>query len=160
MSIIALSAFAVPQPVKDIPAGALGIWQIPELDISIPVYAGSSVGKTVQQVIDDPHSAAWERWGKAYGIGDHYNSEAGKSFWRVERIRPCMLAFFHRKDGIYKYECYSTHVADVKSYGWIVNNNIILPHSSKDIVCSCCVGGDSKRNYLACFRLKGKEKNV
>lgn len=154
------STFAVPIAHPDIPDKSLGIWQIPELNINIPVYAKSDVGKTDQQIVDDENSADWMRWGCAYQIGDHYNSQAGKGNWRIDKVKPLMLAYFFRKDGCHKYECYLTAVANVKSYGFVVCNQLLNPHSSKDILTACCVGGDSKRNFVAVFRYVGKQKYV
>ena len=91
-------------------------------------------------------------------IGDHYAS--GSSFaggrWCMEKIQPLATAYFKQRDGIFRYECYQTAVADVKYGYYYIGNLIFSPTSSKDIINSCCVESDSKRNYLAIFRYVGK----
>lgn len=154
-----LSAYALPTPRIEIPDNANGVWDIPELNITIPVYTAHIKGKSEQAVTDDPDSACITPWGKAYTIGDHYGSTAGKGTWNISKVRPGMLGFFHKPDGMHRYECYVVHLADVKGFEiYSSDGHLIEPHSSKDIACASCVGGDSKRNYLAVFRYKGKEK--
>jgi len=140
--------FCVAKPCT-IPNGAVGVWQIPDLSVSVPVYAPKQ-GKTEQQIIDAVNSASYVRWGCAYEIGDHYGALGGA--WRIDKIQPLMVAFFVKPEGTYRYECYRTCVADVKPYGYRIGSNPVNPYSSKDILCACCVGSDSSRNYLAVFR--------
>ena len=146
--------FYAPVPCT-IPEGSIGIWQIPDLNVFVPVYAPAK-GKSEQQIIDEADSASWVRWGCAYEIGDHTNSLTGKGRWQVNKIQPLMVAFFIKLEGIYRYECYRTCVADVKPYGYRIGSNPVNPYSSKDILNACCVGSDSKRNFLAVFRYVGK----
>ena len=136
-----------------VPDGAVGLWTIPDLHILVPVYAPSK-GKTEQQIVDAENSASYVRWGCAYEIGDHCGALGGT--WRMDRVHPLMVAFFVKPDGVYKYECYRTCVADVKPYGYRIGSNLVNPYSSKDILCACCVGSDSKRNFLAIFRYLAK----
>ena len=138
-----------------IPDGAIGIWQIPDLSILVPVYAPGK-GRTEQQIIDAENSASWVRWGCAYEIGDHCLSLNGKGRWCINKVEPLMPAFFIRREGTYKYECYRTCVADVKAYGYRIGSVPVQPYSSKDILNACCVGSDSSRNFLAVFRYVGK----
>ena len=133
-----------------IPEGAVGVWQIPDLKIIVPVYATGK--RSEQQIIDAENSASWVRWGCAYEIGDHYNSNDGGGKWRIDKVTPLTVAFFVKPEGTFKYECYRTCVADVKPYGYRILSNPVQPYSSKDILCAACVGSDSKRNYLAVFR--------
>lgn len=152
--MIDLSACVVPQKC-DIPQGAVGVWQIPELDIIIPVYAKGR--KTEQQIINDEDSSAYVRWMTAYQIADHYDSKAGRGKWRIDKVRPLMIAFFVKPNETLRYECYRTCVADVKAYGlYTINGIAVTPYSSRDIMCNCCVGSDNKRNFLAVFRYLGR----
>lgn len=136
-----------------IPDGAIGVWQIPDLKVIVPVYAPSK-NKTEQQIVDAENSASYVRWGCAYMIGDHCGSLGGN--WRINKVQPLMVAFFAKPEGAYKYECYRTCVADVKPYGYRIGGNPVNPYSSKDILNACCVGSDSRRNFLAVFRYLGK----
>lgn len=149
-----LSAFVIPQSC-DIPNGAIGVWQIPELDVSIPVYSKGK--KSEQEIINDENSAAYVHWLNAYQIADHYDSKAGRGKWRIDMVRPLMLAFLIKPNETLRYECYRTCVADVKAYGlYTINGIAVTPYSSRDILCNCCVGSDNKRNFLAIFRHLGK----
>ena len=149
-----LSAFVVPQNCS-IPDGAVGVWQIPELDISIPVYIRGK--KSEQQIINDENSAAYVRWLTAYQVADHYDSKAGRGKWRIDKVRPLMVAYFVKPNETLRYECYRTCVADVKAYGlYTIQGIAVTPYSSRDIMCNCCVGSDSRRNFLAVFRYLGR----
>ena len=139
-----------------IPTGAVGVWQIPDLDISIPVY--NSNYQNIQKIIDDENSAALSRWCNAYDIGDHCGaiSSNGKGKWRMDKIHPAMSALFIKPSGTFKYSCVMAALADVKSWGYVVNGAMLTPKSSTDILNSCCVGSDSARNYVAVFKYDGK----
>lgn len=148
------SAFAIPQQCI-IPEGSIGVWQIPELDISIPVYTKGK--KSEQAIIDEENSAAYVHWMTAYQVADHYDSKAGRGKWRIDKVHPLTLGYFVKPDGTYKYECYRTCVADVKAYGiYTVCGVVVTPYSSKDIMCNCCVASDNKRNFIAVFRYLSK----
>lgn len=148
------SALVIPQSCN-IPEGSIGVWQIPELDISIPVYIKGK--KSEQAIIDEENSAAYVHWMTAYQVADHYASKAGRGTWRIDKVHPLTLGYFVKPDGIYKYECYRTCVADVKAYGiYTVSGVVVTPYSSKDIMCNCCVSSDNKRNFIAVFRYLNK----
>lgn len=143
---------------KEIPAKSAGLWYVPSIKACVPVYAVSAYSS--QGVIDAENSAAYCKYGACMDIGDHYNSKTndGKGLWCMDKITPLDTAYFKRPDGITKYECYECAVADVK-YGWyMVGNKVISANSSKDIINSCCVGKDSKRNFISLFRVVGKVK--
>lgn len=146
-----LSSFVLPRPCT-IPDKALGVWQIPDLDIMIPVYSANY--KDLQKVIDDPNSAAQTKWCSAVDIGDHYNSVStnGKGKWCMDKIHPGMTAFYVKKTGTSKYTCQFSAIADVKPWGYLCNGNVVQPHSSKDVLNSCCVGSDATRNYISLFK--------
>lgn len=147
--------FYAPKPCE-VPKGAVGVWQIPDLDIMIPVY--NSNYKNIQKILDDENSAAMSRWCSAYDIGDHCGSISsnGKGKWRMDNIKPGMVAFFVKPNETTMHSCVMTAIADAKSWGYLVNGQMLTPHSSKDILNSCCVGSDSTRNYVSVFKLVGK----
>ena len=135
-----------------IPDGAYGIWEIPKLKIKLPVYFSDA--KHLQDVIDREESALIDRWLNAYRIVDHFGSEGmgGKGDWNIQQVMAGAYAYMTRPDGKYKYECYLTAIADVKTYGYSVCGRLLTPVSSKDILTACCVGIDSTRNYVAVFK--------
>ena len=139
-----------------IPKGAVGVWQIPDLNINIPVYHVSKAQE--QKTIDAENSAAMVSWCNAYDIGDHCGSisSIGKGIWRMDNIKPGMVAFFVKEKETTRHSCVLSAIADVKSWGYMVNGTMLYPHSSKDILNSCCVGSNSSKNYIALFKLDGK----
>lgn len=150
-----MPSFVIPQNCV-IPDKAIGVWQIPDLNISIPVYSANKSNE--QKIIDDQNSAAQVKWCSAVDIGDHSDSLSsnGKGRWNMDKIRPSMVAFYVKKNGTYKYSCVLSAIADVKSWGYYVNGSMLYPRSSTDILNSCCVGSDSTRNYVSLFKYEGK----
>ena len=73
-----LSDCVIPRKVE-IPDGAYGVWQIPELNIMIPLYLGSTKDKTMV-IIDAENSASIRRFGAGRIIEDHAESKAGSVY--------------------------------------------------------------------------------
>ena len=142
-----------------IPNGAYGIWHVPSLNIQIPVYLKNN--STRQQIVDKKESALIDPWVNAYRIADHFCSVGlnAKGIWNMQQIMVGAEAYLTKADGTYQYECYMTAIADVQSYGYTVGGRLLTPLSSLDILNACCVGLDSKRNYVAIFRCKRKLKS-
>ena len=141
---------------QEVPAKSAGLWYVPSIKSCVPIYSVNAYA--AQAVIDADNSAAYCRYGACMDIGDHYNSKtnAGKGLWCMDKITPLDTAYLKTRDGLTKYECYECAVADVK-YGWyMIGSRVISANSSKDIINSCCVGTDSKRNFIAIFRYVGK----
>ena len=137
-----LQDYAVPQQ-KEIPEDAYCIWQIPELDISVPVYTHGE-----QETIDADDSALLTPYGRAYRIGDHRGS-GGK--WYIEKIPLNTLAFMVKRDEIIRYRCFAVMRVDVLGSVFGINGRIVTEYSSTDIICSCCAENENER-YLAFFR--------
>ena len=141
-----------------IPKGAYGVWSVPSLNIQIPVYLKQNSKK--QKIVDDKESALIDPWVNANQIADHFCSVGlnGKGIWNMQQIMVGSDAYLTKEDGTYQYECYMTAIADVQPYGYTVGGRLLTPLSSLDILNTCCVGLDSKRNYVAIFRCKRKLK--
>lgn len=141
-----------------IPKGAYGVWSVPSLNIQIPTYFKQNSKR--QKIVDDKESALIDPWVNAYQIADHFCSTGinGKGVWNMQQIMVGTDAYFTKEDGIFQYECYMTALADVQPYGYTVGGRLLTPLSSLDILNACCVGLDSKRNYVAIFRCKRKLK--
>lgn len=142
-----------------IPKNAYGVWSVPSLNIQLPVYLKNN--STRQQIVDNKESALIDPWVNAYRICDHFCSVGlnGKGVWSMQQIMLGAEAYMTKPDGCYQYECYMTAIADVQSYGYTVGGRLLTPLSSLDILNVCCVGLDSKRNYVAVFRCKRKLKS-
>lgn len=148
------SLFVIPRPCE-IPKGAYGIWQIPEFDIAMPLYQRN--GKSIQQVIDDEHSALIMPFGAGSIILDHADSEGeDRGYWQIGMVHPDTLACLIRLDGTLKYQCSSVYRVICNGSGYMHEGKFLQPKLTTDIFCNCCATKDAKENYLAWFKYKGK----
>ena len=149
-------AIQVPSPVK-VPDDAVGVWQVPKLKTSSPLFIKSSE-KSAQDIVDDRDSALLAKYGVGQIIADHYGSKIGndKNRWTLEDINVEDIAWFIEDGKITKYECYMVCVADVCGSWFRINGTTLLPYYPYDIICRCCVHKDTDHNYLAFFRLVGE----
>lgn len=142
--------FAVPRKC-DIPEGAYGVWQIPELDIAIPLYKGSGKAK-IQEIVDKENSASIRPWGCGRIIEDHADSVAGRGKWRIERVTPDTLGFLVLPDKTEQYVC--NRVLRAKRYNtcFTCDGVGVYPRSATDILCVCCATSDATEVYIAAFK--------
>ena len=98
-----LSDCVIPRKVE-IPDGAYGVWQIPELDIVIPLYKGVGQAKT-QAIVDKANSASIRQFGAGRVIEDHAESKAGQGRWQIGRVTPDMVGFLILPDKTEQYIC-------------------------------------------------------
>lgn len=147
--------FAIPRKCE-VPVGAYAVWQIPDLNVTIPVYQGSG-GMDSQRQIDAENSASIYRFGIGRIIGDHAESKAGKGIWNVGEIRPDMLGFLCMPNGeVIKYECNQVCHVMVHPNCYTLDGMSVYPRSSSDIMCISCANPQGTENYLAVFKYKGK----
>lgn len=139
---------------ESIPEGASGLWKIPDLHICVPIYTGTQA--EYQDIVDKDDSALFAQYSIAYIIADHACSKTSydTGLWRIDEFNIGTKAYLVKKDGFYLYECYLLAVADTKNYPWrhSINEKILTPFSSTDIVNISCVGQNSKENYVAFFK--------
>ena len=137
----------------DIPEDSVGIWSVPSIHYSCPVYTAHT-WREWQPIVDAEQSMLMNMYMNCYAISDHHGSIGldGESKWLVEDIRLLSTAYLITPTETRKYECYMTAVAVPESWGYLVNGRAIQPTSSLDILVRCCVGSDSTRNYIAMFR--------
>ena len=138
----------------EIPDKSMGIWTIPDLDIEIPVYSWKNNMYNSQAIVDEVNSACYSPYCNAFIISDHAGSIStnGKGIWQMENVTLDMTAFFRKRDYTMSYTCYSLYRADWHTWGYTINGSMILPHSSKDILCASCVDSTGKQVYLAVFK--------
>ena len=150
-----VSRFAIPQKCK-VPVGAYAVWQIPDLDITIPLYQG--VGRLdSQRKVDEENSASIFRFGIGRVIADHAESKAGKGVWNVGDFKPDMLGFMVMPSGeTLKYECNQVCHVMVHTTCYTLDGIGVYPRSSTDVMCVSCVNPQGTENYLAVFKYKGK----
>ena len=139
-----------------IPDKALGVWQIPDIKVSIPVYSNTMYRYDPQKIVDAENSACYQPYCQAYAIYDHAGSNGT---WFMNKVTLDMDAYFVKKDVTIKYVCYELCKADKHSWGYTINGQMVMPKSSKDIMCSSCVDSTGKTVYLALFKEDGRLNN-
>ena len=148
-----ISNFVIPQQCR-IPKNAYGIWQIPELNIIIPLYEKKN--KTAQQIIDEELCALILPFGKGRIILDHSGSNGlGEGYWDIGMVHPDMIAFLTTNKNTIQYQCNAVYKVQCKGSQYFHENRFIYPVSSLDIACNCCVGTNVLENYMAMFKYKG-----
>lgn len=149
-----LSEFAIPRKC-DIPDGAYGVWQIPELDIVIPLYKGGGLAKT-QAIVDKENSASIRQFGAGRVIEDHAESKAGQGRWQIGRVTPDMAGFLILPDKTEKYICNRVLRAYRHTTCYTCDGVGVYPRSATDILCVCCAKADATEVYIAAFKYKCK----
>lgn len=149
-----MSQFVIPRTC-DIPEGAYGVWQIPELDIVIPLYQGAGSKKT-QEIVDKENSASIRKFGVGRVIEDHADSKAGKGKWRIGNVTPDMVGFLVLPDRTERYICNRVLRAIRYDTCFTCDGVGVYPRSATDILCVCCAKADATEVYIAAFKYKGK----
>lgn len=140
---------ALPSPVK-IPDGAYGIWQVPSINTSTPLYRG-----TEKEIADAENSAIYRRYNIGWLICDHAGSEVGAGIWHVENIKVGDSAFLITDVSITEYYCYLVEEVDFTPKCYLLDGVEQYPHRDTDIICASC-SNRPKIEYLAFFRLVGE----
>lgn len=150
-----MSQFAIPRKC-DIPINAYAVWQIPELDIVIPLYQAKNKVEAQNQV-DEKNSASIYKFGVGRTIADHANSKAGTGKWDVGQFKPDMLGFMIFENGkIDKYICNQVCRVKVCSGGYTLDGMGVYPKKVTDIMCVSCANSKGTENYLAIFKYVGE----
>jgi len=147
---MSISKYAIPRKCE-IPDGAYGVWQIPELDIMIPLYKGPSKAKT-QKIIDKENSASIRSWGCGRIIEDHAESVAGRGKWQIGKVLPDMLGFLVLPDKTEQYVCNRVLRAKRFNTCFTCDGVGVYPRLVTDILCVCCATGDASEVYIAAFK--------
>lgn len=148
-----LGQFAIPRRAE-IPVGSVGVWQIPSIDVSIPLYQATNA--TQQSVVDAEDSAMLRRYGAGRIIVDHADSKAGDGAWGLWRINLKDVGFLIGPDKTLSYECIQLCIVDAQRSCYTFDGAAVYPHRATDILCLSCVGSDSKHNYMAYFKQIGE----
>lgn len=150
-----LSLFTIPRKCE-IPNGAYGVWQVPELDIMIPVY--SATNATAQKIIDDENSATIRKWGVGRIIEDHLESISmnHRGIWNVGEFKPDTVGFLVTPKTTYRYITKSVCRAIRQNTCYMLDGVPQWPRYSTDIFCISCTDGTAKEVYLAAFKYAGK----
>lgn len=147
-----MSEFVIPRQCE-IPEGAYGVWQIPELNIVIPVYEAKNL-KQAQAQIDEKNSASIYKFGVGRTIADHAKSKAGTGKWDVGKFRPDMLGFLVTAKGTSEYVCNQVCRVKVHTGGYTLDGLGVYPKLYTDIMCASCANKQGTENYLAMFKYK------
>lgn len=152
-----LSQFVVPRKCE-IPAGAYGVFQVPEYNIMIPLYQANNAN--AQKIIDDPNSATIRPWGVGRIIEDHLDSISmnGKGVWNVSDFRPDTVAFIVTEKVTFCYASKFLCRAVRHTTCYTCDNQYLYPRSSTDICTISCVDATAKDVYFAIWRYTGNIK--
>ena len=127
-----MTQFVIPRKC-DIPVRAYGVWQIPELNIVIPLYQGTGQRK-VQEIVDRENSASIRKFGVGYLIEDHADSKAGHGHWQIGNVTPDTVGFLVLPDKTERYVC--NRVLRAKRYNtcFTCDGVGVYPRSATDIL--------------------------
>lgn len=149
-----ITQFVIPRKC-DIPEGAYGVWQIPEMDIVIPLYQGVGAKKT-QDIVDKENSASIRKFGVGHIIEDHADSKAGHGIWQIGKVTPDMTGFLVLPNKTERYICNRVQRAKRYTSCFTCDGVGVYPRSATDILCVCCANTDATEVYIAAFKYKGK----
>ena len=144
---------AIPRKAE-IPVGAVGVWQIPSIDVSIPLYQATNA--TQQSVVDAEDSAMLRRYGAGRVIVDHADSKAGSGKWELWQVSLKDVGVLIEPAKTLIYECVQLCIVDVQRTCYTFDGSSVYPRRATDILCLSCVGNDSKHNYMAYFKQIGE----
>lgn len=147
-----VTQFAIPRKCE-IPDGAYGVWQIPDLDIVIPLYKSSGKANA-QKIVDLENSASIRPWGCGRIIEDHAYSKAGNGKWQIRNVLPDMLGFLVLPDKTEQYVCNRVLRAKRFNTCFTCDGVGVYPRSATDILCACCATSDATEVYIAAFKYK------
>lgn len=150
-----VSQFVIPRRCE-VPVGAFAVWQIPELDVVIPLYQAKNRTEAQKQV-DKENSASIYRFGAGRVIADHADSAAGKGIWNIGQVKPDMIGYMVMPNGeTTQYMCNQVCHVMVHPSCYTLDGCSVYPRSSTDILCVSCANASGTENYLAVFKYKGK----
>lgn len=147
-----MSEFVIPRKCE-IPDGAFGVWQIPELDIVISVYQAKNQTQAQAQ-IDKENSASIYKFGVGRVIADHAKSKAGTGKWDVGQFKPDMVGFLITAKGTSQYVCIQVCRVNVHPTCYTLDGIGVYPKRTTDIMCVSCANTKGTENYLAIFKYK------
>ena len=152
---MSMAVFAIPRKCE-IPKRAYGVWQVPDLNIMIPVYSANE--RNAQKIIDDEQSATLRKWGVGRIIEDHLESLSmnHKGIWNVGDFTPDMAAFLVTDKITYCYTAKFACRAVRQTTCYMLDGIPQWPRYSTDIFCVSCTDGTGKDVYLASFKYTGK----
>lgn len=137
----------------EVPENAIGVIEVPCLEITLPLYASEvNDHDHRQEIIDNENSALYTNWGTAYCILDHlFSQDNNNGEWNIQKVFSGAYATIIFKDHKYLYECYMTAKTDYINGEEFYNGRLITPCSSHDILIGCCAE-DVNHHYVAVFR--------
>ena len=147
-----LIGFEIPHTTV-IPDNAYGIFQVPALEIDVPLY--TSTTETGQEVVDREDAALIRGWGKGKAICDHADSQHGKAYWNVNEMQVGGSAFLITQDETLWYRC--DMIARVKNTGTgyiCTATGHSVTAQRDDVICLSCTDDDGEE-WLAYYTYMG-----
>lgn len=148
-----LLGFEIPHTTV-IPDNAYGVWQVPALEIDVPLY--TSTHGNGQDVVDREGAALVRGWGKGKAICDHADSQHGDSYWNVNQMQVGGSAFLITADGTLWYRCDMICRVKNTGTGYICTPTGHTVHVQQDdVICLSCTDEDGYE-WLAYFTCMGE----
>lgn len=132
----------------------VGTIEIPSLNCKFDLsYSG-------RQLNSHQHIALLFKQQGAMCVGNHYGSASPTGGqWKLENLHVGDKAYLEyiTMDGMEvvhhtgNYVCYAIFLADVVGHEFAHKGQEVRPYEPTDLICTTCVGSDSKRNYVAFF---------
>ncbi len=136
---VALDIFEIPQPAQ-IPTEAYGVFQVPSLRTSSPLY--KTTPAQWQDVVDAEDAALIKPYGYGLAIYDHAGSEAGRGVWDVSQMQVGCAAFLLREGkGETCYQCVAIYFAEQRGNTYFCRGQTIQPQQD-EIMCVSCAERD------------------
>lgn len=150
VAVYAMELYEIPQAV-DIPEGAYGVLQIPDIGTNSPLYEG----RDFQSIIDNEDSALIRKYKRGWYIGDHAGSEVGEGYWYVENIHVGCGAFIIREGQPEQaYLCTSVYFCHQNGWDYAYHGKNVNPTANGFICVSCSEWDDW--SYVAIFEYIGE----
>lgn len=148
--LLSLVGFEMPRQTT-IPDNSVGVWQVPSIETSTPLYAGK---QSAQSIVDEENSAWIGDYGNGRIITDHAGSTVG-GVWDVNQIKVGDTAFLIDRDKTTQYECIAVWKAKYHPTYYSFQGLGLYPRSSLDIMCVSCADDTGEEVYIAYFKYAG-----
>lgn len=128
----------------EIPPGAYGVFSIPLIDVSIPMYCGDP-----QTVVDAPNSAWYGLYDKGAAILDHYGQD-GLTLTKT-RINDGLWIYYADGNWIYA-KCITVTKGENHGNYYADMNGDRIKIAEGDYLVACCTDDNTADVIIAIFR--------
>lgn len=143
--VVALASYDV-----EIPDGAYGLWECPELGTYTPLYFSD---KKAQRIVDQRNSAVIRIYDDGLRISDHADSLLLGGRWNVNNMKVGGSAFLHKADGTQEYTCIAILLCDETHEKLYKFQGMDVHTAANDLICVSCANDDGSQVYVAYYVL-------